>query len=54
MTKEFATGPYDGRRDVERAVAELAERLPGILQPLAQAVGLVSPVDAGIKGELGE
>jgi starch phosphorylase len=36
VTKEFATGPYDGRRDVERAVAELAERLPGILQPLAR------------------
>ncbi len=26
----------DGRRDIERAVAELAERLPGALQPLAR------------------
>ena len=36
MPKEFATGPHDGRRDIERAVAELARRLPGALQPLAR------------------
>jgi starch phosphorylase len=30
-----AGGAYDGRRDVERAVADLAERLPDALQPLA-------------------
>jgi glycogen phosphorylase len=28
-------GPYDGRRDMEHAVSELAERLPDALQPLA-------------------
>ncbi len=31
-----ATHPCDGRRDAERAVAELAERLPEALQPLAR------------------
>jgi starch phosphorylase len=29
-------GPHDGQRDIERAVAELAERLPNALQPLAR------------------
>ena len=28
-------GPHDGRRDLERAIAELAERLPEAVQPLA-------------------
>ena len=36
MTSEIGTGPHDGRRDMERAAAELGERLPGALQPLAR------------------
>ena len=31
-----AGGPHDGRRDIERAVADLGERLPEALQPLAR------------------
>ncbi len=31
-----ARGPHDGRRDIERAVAELRERLPEALQALAR------------------
>ena len=30
-----ALGVHDGRRDLERAIAELAERLPEAVQPLA-------------------
>lgn len=37
MTIE-ATQPNDGRRDMERAIAELAERLPEPLVPLARVV----------------
>jgi starch phosphorylase len=33
---EGKTGPYDGLRDIERAIAELAERLPSTLHPLAR------------------
>ncbi len=36
MPKELATGPHDGRRDVERAVGVLAQRLPAALHPLAR------------------
>ena len=28
-------GAHDGRRDLERAIAELAERMPDVMQPLA-------------------
>ncbi len=36
MPQVLASGPHDGRRDVERAVAVLAQRLPAALRPLAQ------------------
>lgn len=36
VPKELATGPHDGRRDVERAVGVLAQRLPAALHPLAR------------------
>ena len=41
-------GPHDGRRDLDRAIAELAERLPEAMQPLAALAGrsLVRPLEA--------
>ena len=38
MSSVASYGRHDGRRDVERAVAELAERLPPSLEPLARLV----------------
>lgn len=35
VSEELAAGPRDGRLDIERAVADLAQRLPGALRPLA-------------------
>jgi starch phosphorylase len=36
VTSELNSGPHDGGRDLERAVAELAERLPDALRALAR------------------